>query len=143
MRHRRKPVVALVLPGFRRRRPARSSTVPTLPVIPARTLTMSRHVTVAVVGAGMAGQAHAFGYRNATMHPALAGVDIELAAIVDPNQALAQSVGDRYGFARAVSDLDVHRGRRLDRRGQPRPSQLRLPVPSSLSSSPSGSTCSR
>jgi len=30
---------------------------------------MSKHVTVAVVGAGMAGQAHAFGYRNATMHP--------------------------------------------------------------------------
>ena len=35
---------------------------------------MSKHVTVAVVGAGMAGQAHAFGYRNATMHPDLAGV---------------------------------------------------------------------
>jgi len=68
---------------------------------------MSNHVTVAVVGAGMAGQAHAFGYRNATMHPDLAGVDVRLSTIVDFNQDLAQSVADRYGFATATTDLDA------------------------------------
>jgi len=68
---------------------------------------MSKHVTVAVVGAGMAGQAHAFGYRNATMHPALAGVDVRLSTIVDFNQDLARSAADRYGFAAATTDLDA------------------------------------
>jgi predicted dehydrogenase len=70
---------------------------------------MSKHVTVtvAVVGAGMAGQAHAFGYRNATMHPDLAGVDVRLAAIVDFNADLARSAADRYGFAAAATDLDA------------------------------------
>jgi predicted dehydrogenase len=63
---------------------------------------LSKHVTVAVVGAGMAGQAHAFGYRNATMHPELAGVDVRLSTIVDFSQNLAQSVADRYGFATAT-----------------------------------------
>ena len=62
---------------------------------------MSRHVTVAVVSAGMAGQAHAFGYRNATMHPDLAGVDVRLAAVVDFNADLAASAAARYGFATA------------------------------------------
>src|SRR5215472_14477653 len=68
---------------------------------------MSKHVAVAVVGAGMAGQAHAFGYRNATMHPDLASVDVRLSAIVDLNQDLARSVADRYGFATATTDLDA------------------------------------
>jgi len=68
---------------------------------------MSKHVTVAVVGAGMAGQAHAFGYRNATMHPDLAGVDVRLSTIVDFNQDLARSAADRYGFAAATTDLDA------------------------------------
>ena len=68
---------------------------------------MGRHVTVAVVGAGMAGQAHAFGYRNATMHPDLAGVDVRLSAIVDFNSELARSVADRYGFATATTDTDA------------------------------------
>ena len=68
---------------------------------------MSKHVTVAVVGAGMAGQAHAFGYRNATMHPDLAGLDVRLAAIVDYNADLAASAAARYGFAAATTDLDA------------------------------------
>jgi predicted dehydrogenase len=68
---------------------------------------MGKHVTVAVIGAGMAGAAHAFGYRNATMHPDLAGVDVRLAAIVDVNSDLARSVAGRYGFATATTDLDA------------------------------------
>src|SRR5262245_27204716 len=46
----------------------------------------------------MAGQAHAYGFRNATMLPALADLDLELAAIVDPNEGLARAVAARYGF---------------------------------------------
>ena len=69
--------------------------------------TQSKHVTVAVAGAGMAGQAHAYGYRNATMHPDLAGADIRLAAIVDFNADLARSAAARYGFAAATTDLDA------------------------------------
>ena len=72
---------------------------------------MSKHVAVAVavavVGAGMAGQAHAFGYRNATMHPDLVGVGVRLAVIVDSNAGLARSAADRYGFAAAATDLDA------------------------------------
>jgi predicted dehydrogenase len=68
---------------------------------------VSKHVTVAVVGAGMAGQAHAFGYRNATMHPDLAGVDVRLSTIVDFSDVLARSVADRYGFAAATTELNA------------------------------------
>jgi predicted dehydrogenase len=68
---------------------------------------MSKRVGVAVIGAGMAGQAHAFGYRNVAMHPALADVDVELATIVDVSRELAAAVARRYGFANAVADLDV------------------------------------
>lgn len=68
---------------------------------------MSKHITVAVVGAGMAGQAHMFGYRNATMHPDLAGVEVRLAAVVDFNEDLARSAAARYGFAAATANLDA------------------------------------
>lgn len=68
---------------------------------------MTKHITVAVVGAGMAGQAHMFGYRNATMHPDLAGVDVRLGAVVDFNEDLARSAAARYGFAAATADLDA------------------------------------
>ncbi|MGJ0203332.1 Gfo/Idh/MocA family protein [Leucobacter sp. gxy201] len=67
---------------------------------------MSQPIRVGVIGAGMAGQAHAFGYRNAMMTPA-ADIDVELVAIADPNLALAQSVAHRYGFTEAVSDVDA------------------------------------
>lgn len=62
---------------------------------------------VGIIGAGMAGQAHAFGYRNATMAADLAGLDLQLSTIVDPNVALAQSVADRYGFADVSGDIDA------------------------------------
>jgi predicted dehydrogenase len=61
--------------------------------------------SVAVIGAGMAGQAHAYAYRNATMDPALAGSEIELRTIADFSPELARSVASRFGFARAESDV--------------------------------------
>jgi predicted dehydrogenase len=67
---------------------------------------MSTPIRVGVIGAGMAGQAHAFGYRNAMMATS-SPLSVELVAIADPNLALAQSVADRYGFASATADVDA------------------------------------
>ncbi len=68
---------------------------------------MKKTVNVGVIGAGYAGQAHAFGYRNATMAADLADLDVRLHTIVDPNAALAQNVADRYGFANVSGDIDA------------------------------------
>ncbi len=68
---------------------------------------MSHTIRVAVVGAGMAGQAHAFGYRNVSMAARLSSLKIELTDIVDPNAELAASVAARYGFARHHADMDA------------------------------------
>jgi predicted dehydrogenase len=62
-------------------------------------------VRIALVGAGYAGQAHAFGYRNVAMSDALSGVRVILDTVVDPNLELARSVQQRYGFARATADI--------------------------------------
>lgn len=67
---------------------------------------MSKPIRVGIIGAGMAGQAHAFGYRNAMMAVS-DEIEVELVAIADPNLALAESVARRYGFQRAVADVDA------------------------------------
>lgn len=67
---------------------------------------MSDPIRVGVIGAGMAGQAHAFGYRNAMMAVS-SPLEVELVAIADPNLALAESVAARYGFASATADVDA------------------------------------
>ena len=67
---------------------------------------MTKKLKVAVIGAGMAGQAHAFGYRNAAMAGA-GELQVELWAIADPNVALAETVAKRYGFAGAIGDIDA------------------------------------
>jgi len=66
---------------------------------------MSKALRVAVIGAGMAGQAHAFGYRNASMAVS-SNIAVELVAIADPNLPLAEKVAARYGFANAVGNID-------------------------------------
>lgn len=66
---------------------------------------MSSPLRIAVIGAGMAGQAHAFGYRNAMMSLS-SPIDVELDAIVDPALDLARETARRYGFARAVASVD-------------------------------------
>lgn len=68
---------------------------------------MKKTINVGVIGAGYAGQAHAFGYRNATMAADLADLDVRLRTIVDPNVKLAQNVADRYGFAEVSGDVDA------------------------------------
>lgn len=65
----------------------------------------TRTIHIAVVGAGPAGQAHAFGFRNAGMTDSLEGLGIVLDTIVDPNTELARAVARRYGFAHVAADV--------------------------------------
>ncbi|QYB04451.1 Gfo/Idh/MocA family oxidoreductase [Rhodococcus sp. USK10] len=62
-------------------------------------------IRVALVGAGAAGQAHAFGFRNVSMASGLDTVQIDLAVVVDPNVELARRTAARYGYAEATADL--------------------------------------
>lgn len=58
-------------------------------------------IGVAVIGAGMAGRAHASGYRNA---PGMFGPglpDVRLVAIADAHEPFATDTARRYGYARA------------------------------------------
>ena len=67
---------------------------------------MTRELRIALVGAGPAGQAHAFGYRNVQMAHDLKDVRIVLDTVVDPNLELAESVAARYGFEHCVASVD-------------------------------------
>ncbi len=64
----------------------------------------SSSIGVAVIGAGMAGRAHAAAYRSAgTIEgPPLPG--IRLVAVADLNPALADSAARRFGYRRAERD---------------------------------------
>ena len=69
-----------------------------------------RSIGVAVVGAGMAGRAHAAGYRNA---PTLYGPqlpDIRLVAVADANEDLAADTARRYGYARSETSWQAVAG---------------------------------
>jgi predicted dehydrogenase len=70
-------------------------------------MTARRKLRVALVGAGAAGQAHAFGWRNVSMATGLDHVDVDLAVVIDPNKDLAQKTADRYGYAAASADLQA------------------------------------
>jgi predicted dehydrogenase len=59
-------------------------------------------ISVAVVGAGMAGRSHAAGYLNANTVFGRGLPRIRLAAIADANRELAEDAADRYGFEKAV-----------------------------------------
>ena len=92
-----------------------------------------RTIRVAVVGAGQAGQAHAFGFLNAPMTDRLAGVTVELAALVDPNIELAEKIARRYGFEKVVSDVqDILDDSTIEVVSVALPSFLNLPVVGAL-----------
>src|SRR5919205_443519 len=59
-------------------------------------------LSVAVIGAGMAGRSHAAGYLNANTVFGRGLPPIRLAAIADANKDLADDAADRYGFEKAV-----------------------------------------
>jgi predicted dehydrogenase len=59
-------------------------------------------LSVAVIGAGMAGRSHAAGYRQANTVFGEGVPPIRLAAIADANPALADDAARRYGYEKAV-----------------------------------------
>ncbi len=68
---------------------------------------MPEPLSVAVIGAGMAGRSHAAGYRmvNTVFGEGLPA--IRLAAIADANTALAEDAARRYGYDKAVSSWEA------------------------------------
>jgi predicted dehydrogenase len=69
-----------------------------------------QQLSVAVIGAGMAGRSHAAGYRQANTVFGRGLPQIRLAAIADANTALAEDAADRYGFDKAVSSWEAVAG---------------------------------
>lgn len=59
---------------------------------------------IGIVGAGMIGAAHAFGYRNHLSSFASRLPGVALAAVADPNEPLARQLAESFGFARTVPD---------------------------------------
>jgi predicted dehydrogenase len=66
-----------------------------------------QQVSVAVIGAGMAGRSHAAGYRQATTVFGRGLPPIRLAAIADTNMAQALDAADRYGFEKALPSWEA------------------------------------
>jgi predicted dehydrogenase len=73
-------------------------------------------IGVAVIGAGMAGRAHAAGYRSAATVYGAGLPEVRLVAVADVNEAFATDTARRYGYERAetgweaiaeASDVDV------------------------------------
>ena len=61
-------------------------------------------IGVAVIGGGMAGRAHAAGYRSASTLFETERPDVRLVAIADTNEAVADDTARRYGYERAEYD---------------------------------------
>jgi predicted dehydrogenase len=67
-------------------------------------MTGVKPIGVAVIGGGMAGRAHAAGYRIATTLFGTDRPDVRLVAIADTNAAVAEDTAKRYGYERAAYD---------------------------------------
>ena len=63
-------------------------------------------LSVAVIGAGMAGRSHAAGYRQVNTVFGEGLPPVRLAAIADANEPLARDGARRYGFEQAVSSWE-------------------------------------
>jgi len=63
-------------------------------------------ISVAVIGAGMAGRSHAAGYRSATTVFAPDLPPVRLAAVADANTALAEDAARRYGYEKALASWE-------------------------------------
>jgi predicted dehydrogenase len=63
-------------------------------------------LSVAVIGAGMAGRSHAAGYRQVNTVYGAGLPPIRLAAIADANMELAEDAARRYGYEKAVSSWE-------------------------------------
>lgn len=65
---------------------------------------MVESIGVAVIGAGMAGRAHAAGYRMASTMYGTDLPDVRLVAIADVNEEVADDAARRFGYRRAEYD---------------------------------------
>jgi predicted dehydrogenase len=65
------------------------------------------HISVAVIGAGMAGRSHAAGYRNANTVFGAGLPPVRLAAIADANVELGADAARRYGFEKALPSWEA------------------------------------
>jgi predicted dehydrogenase len=63
---------------------------------------MTEQISVAVIGAGMAGRSHAAGYRQVNTVFGAGLPPVRLAAIADANTELADDAARRYGYEKAV-----------------------------------------
>ena len=63
-----------------------------------------KSIGVAVIGAGMAGRAHAAGYKSADAVFDASAPKVRLVAIADINDELAEDTRRRYGFERTEHD---------------------------------------
>ncbi|MFJ8137799.1 Gfo/Idh/MocA family protein [Streptomyces sp. NPDC096013] len=67
----------------------------------------AKPLSVAVIGAGMAGRSHAAGYRNVNTVFGAGLPPVRLAAIADANTALAEDGARRYGFEKALPSWEA------------------------------------
>jgi predicted dehydrogenase len=65
-----------------------------------------QQLSVAVIGAGMAGRSHAAGYRQVNTVFGQGLPPVRLAAIADANTELAEDAAHRYGYEKAVSSWE-------------------------------------
>jgi predicted dehydrogenase len=70
-------------------------------------MTTGSSIGVAVIGAGMAGRAHAAGYRSATTVYDEGLPDVRLVAIADVNEAFASDTARRFGYERAETSWEA------------------------------------
>ena len=68
---------------------------------------MPEQISVAVIGAGMAGRSHAAAYRMASSVSGPGLPPIRLAAIADANVALAEDGARRYGYEKALPSWEA------------------------------------
>lgn len=68
---------------------------------------MPKELSVAVIGAGMAGRSHAAGYRMVNTVFGAGLPPIRLAAIADANSALAEDGARRYGYEKALPSWEA------------------------------------
>ncbi|WP_262704534.1 MULTISPECIES: Gfo/Idh/MocA family protein [Streptomyces] len=69
--------------------------------------TSAQPLSVAVIGAGMAGRAHAAGYRNVNTVFDAGLPPVRLAAIADANIALGEDAARRYGYEKALPSWEA------------------------------------
>ncbi|MFI1484103.1 Gfo/Idh/MocA family protein, partial [Streptomyces sp. NPDC020747] len=69
--------------------------------------TSAKPISVAVIGAGMAGRSHAAGYRNVNTVFGAGLPPVRLAAIADANVALGEDAARRYGFEKALPSWEA------------------------------------